>query len=146
MLGAEKAINKLTGYKAPIAAVGAAAATGASAWAPNNLINASSASTFAGTGSTDLTDSLQATVSTVVTEVLNNGNLVIYGHQNVQLNNESSILTVQGIVRPSDIGPNNTINSTQIANADIQLTGSGVLTDKQHPGWGTRIFDWVWPF
>jgi flagellar L-ring protein FlgH len=139
-LGLEKSINKLTDYTNK----NADGTTGP--WDPNDLINAESNSTFKGEGSTERSDALQATVSAIVTDVLTNGNLMIYGHQVVQVNNESSVLTVQGVVRPSDISDSNEIDSSRIANADIQFTGSGVLTDKQHPGWAVRVFDWVWPF
>ena len=138
LLGLEEDINELTEYTQNNP-------KGSGSWDPNNLIEAQSEKTFKGSGSTERTDDLTATVSVIVTEVLTNGDLVIYGHQTVQLNNEASVLTVQGIVRPSDIGDDNVLSSTRIANANIEFTGSGVLTDKQHPGWGMRIFDWVWP-
>lgn len=110
------------------------------------LLNIESSSEFSGSGRTERKDDLTATVSAVVIDVLTNGNLVIYGNQVVQINNEASVLTVQGIVRPSDISPENTIESNRIANANIEFDGSGVVTDKQHPGLGMRVFDWVWPF
>ena len=135
-LGLEKDINKVTDYNMPAGGT----------WAPNPLVDASSTNQFTGAGSTTRSDALTALVSAVVTDVLSNGNLVIYGHQTVTLNNESSVLTVQGIVRPTDISPENIVESTRIANANIQFTGNGVISDKQHPGWGTRLFDLVWPF
>lgn len=138
LLGMEKGINSVTGY--------AGAAAAATAAASNDLINAQSARQYSGQGSTERTDDLTATVSAIVTDVMSNGNLMIYGHQTVMLDNESSVLTVQGIIRPSDIDAQNSIDSTRLANANIRFTGSGVLSDGQHPGWGTRIFDWVWPF
>ena len=80
-------------------------------WDPPNLIEASSTSKFAGSGSTSRSDTLDATISTLVTDVMANGNLVIYGNQTVKLSNESSVLTVQGVVRPSDIDRDNSIDS-----------------------------------
>lgn len=110
------------------------------------MINVDSKNQFKGAGTTQRSDDLKATVSAVVTNVLANGNLVIYGHQIVQVNSEASVLTVQGIVRPSDIGQDNRVLSNRIANAQIEFDGSGVVTDKQHPGLGMRAFDWLWPF
>ena len=89
---------------------------------------------------------MQATISCLVLDVLDNGNIFIKGHHIVQINYESSVLSVQGLIRTSDIGPDNTIDSTRIANASIQLEGSGVVSDKQHPGIAMRVFDAVWPF
>jgi flagellar L-ring protein precursor FlgH len=137
--GLEDEVNKLTSGRGETAS-----ATGG--WDPTNLVESSSSSAFEGTGETNRTDTLTATVSAIVTDRLPNGNLTIYGHQTVMINNEASVLTLQGIIRPSDIGTDNSIDSSRIANADIRFTGSGVISDKQHPGWGMRAFDWVWPF
>ena len=62
------------------------------------------------------------------------------------INNEKQIISISGIVRPEDILPDNTILSSYIADAQIEYTGKGVISDKQFPGWGRRIFDWIWPF
>lgn len=132
-LGLEDEINGLTGFDA------------AAGGDPPDLLKGTTGNEYKGEGSTDRTDIIEATVSAVVKSVLNNGNLVIYGHQTLTLNNEASVLTVQGIVRPSDIGDDNMIDSSRISNANIEFTGSGVLSDKQKPGWFTRLFDWFWP-
>jgi len=142
-LGLEDDINKVTGYldnNTP------EPKPGTEGWDPVDLLSAESTTTFSGEGGTERNDNLEATVSAIVTDVMQNGNLVIYGHQTVTLNNEASVLTVQGIVRPSDLDVDNSILSSRIANARIEFTGSGVITDKQHPGWANRIFSWVWPF
>ena len=142
-LGLEDRINDLTGYTD---AAGAAAAPGTAGWDPNELISAESSRSFAGKGATERSDTLVATISAVVTDVLANGYLVIEGQQVVQLNHEASILQVQGLVRPSDIEVDNSVTSDRIGNARIEFTGNGVVSDKQHPGWAMRVFDSVWPF
>jgi flagellar L-ring protein precursor FlgH len=50
------------------------------------------------------------------------------------------------VIRPEDIAADNWVLSSNIADARILYTGSGVLADKQHPGWLTRALDWGWPF
>lgn len=135
-LGLEDEVNELTGYET----------TPGAAWSPHDLVHAETNTEFAGEGTTVRKDDLKATVSAVVTDVLRNGNLVIYGHQTVTLNNEASVLTVQGIARPTDLDSNNAIDSKRLANANIEFTGSGVISDKQHPGWMSRVMDWTWPF
>jgi flagellar L-ring protein precursor FlgH len=81
-----------------------------------------------------------------VIQVLPNRRLVIEGHTQVRVNNENQIIKVQGIIRMEDIDTTNTILSTSIAEAKIELSGEGIVSDKQRPGWFTRILDWVWPF
>jgi flagellar L-ring protein precursor FlgH len=139
-LGLEDDVNELTGYT-DIQPAGDPAT-----WDPPELMSAESNSKFTGSGETARSESLKATVSALVTDVLRNGNLVIYGNQVVTVSNEASVLTVQGIVRPSDISDDNTVDSSRVANAVITLKPSGVVADNQHPGWAMRAFAWVWPF
>jgi flagellar L-ring protein precursor FlgH len=105
-----------------------------------------SASKFDGSGSTSRSDQLTATVTARVTSVLSNGNLVIDGKREVLVNKERQYILLSGVIRPEDIGPNNTILSSYIADANISYTGTGVINDKQRPGWFIRIFDFLWPF
>ena len=53
---------------------------------------------------------------------------------------------VRGLVRSQDIGPDNAVPSTYLADARIEYYGKGVIADKQRPGWLTRILENVWPF
>ena len=55
-------------------------------------------------------------------------------------------ITLSGIIRPRDISADNVIQSTYIADARITYSGTGVLNERQKPGWLTRIMDKVWPF
>jgi flagellar L-ring protein precursor FlgH len=89
---------------------------------------------------------LSAYITAQVIQVLPNGYLVIQGSRQVRVNNEDQMINVQGIIRTEDINANNIILSTYIAEARIELTGQGVVSDKQRPGWLARILDWVWPF
>ncbi len=81
-----------------------------------------------------------------VVKVLENGNLLIEGRKQVTINDEDQYIVITGIIRPQDVSPDNTVDSKNIADARIIYTGAGVVTDKQRPGWGTRILDWIWPF
>lgn len=112
----------------------------------SKLINASVESTYAGTGSTSRKETLNATISAKVIEVLPNGNLLIEGRRNVRVNNEDQIIIIEGTVRPSDIGPDNVVNSIYIADARISYAGKGIISDRQSPGWLMNIVDKLWPF
>ena len=99
-----------------------------------------------GTGSTSRSSELTAVLTAKVIDVLPNGNLLIAGRREVIVNNETQLISISGIVRPEDIGPNNTVLSTYIADAKITYTGEGVIGDKQRVGWFVKIMDAVWPF
>ena len=73
-------------------------------------------------------------------EVLANGNLVVEGKRKVGMNAETQEITLTGVVRPTDIAPNNTIPSPLVADAQIKYGGRGPVGDKQHDGLITRIF------
>ncbi|HWA20263.1 MAG TPA: flagellar basal body L-ring protein FlgH [Devosia sp.] len=102
--------------------------------------------TDGGNGSVNRKESLQTNVAVVITQVLPNGNLVIEGHQEVRVNFEVRDLIVQGIVRPEDIGSDNTIASEKIAEARISYGGRGQITDVQQPRYGQQIADAILPF
>ena len=112
----------------------------------SKLLNASTDSTYKGAGSTSRQESLNATISAKVVEVLPNGNLQIEGRRNVMVNNEDQIIIVEGTVRPSDIGADNTVSSGFVADAKITYTGKGIISDRQRAGWLMNIIDKVWPF
>ncbi len=46
-----------------------------------------------------------------------------------------------GTIRPQDVTPDNTVLSTNIADAKIEYTGKGPIGRKQRGGLLTRIFD-----
>ncbi len=99
-----------------------------------------------GAGATERSEAIDLLVAAVVTEVLPNGNLMIRGSQEVRVNAELRILTIAGIVRPSDIGGENTISYERIAEARISYGGRGRLTEVQQPPYGQQFLDNVLPF
>lgn len=109
-------------------------------------IGAGTANSFKGAGSTKRKDQLRSSVAARVVNVLDDGNLVIEGRRQVEVNEENQYLFVRGIARPSDISPENTITSVALADAHIVYGGKGDLSRQQEPGWLYRIVDAVWPF
>lgn len=103
-------------------------------------------STHSGNGQTARSENLRLSVAAVVTDVLPTGNLIISGTQEVRVNAELRVLTIAGIVRPSDIGASNTISYERIAEARISYGGRGRLTEVQQPPYGHQILDQVLPF
>ncbi len=99
-----------------------------------------------GTGTVNRQDVVTTQVAAIVTQMLPNGNMVIDGKQEMLMNQDVREVAVQGVVRPQDINSDNTIDSTQIAEARITYTGRGQLNDTQKPRWGGQVIDAISPF
>lgn len=103
-------------------------------------------SQFAGDGQTTRSGNLEAFITCRVLDVLANGNLKIVGTREVMVNHESQLIILSGVIRPRDISDDNVILSTFISDAKIAYSGSGVVDDRQHPGWLANFLNNVWPF
>lgn len=101
---------------------------------------------FSGSGASSQSNSLSGRLTVTVAEVLPNGFLVVRGEKLLALNQGDEFVRLAGIVRPQDIRPDNTVLSTQIANARISYGGNGALADANTHGWLGRFFLKIWPF
>jgi flagellar L-ring protein precursor FlgH len=104
------------------------------------------ASEFEGDGSTTRSGDLTAYITCRVTDVLPNGNLRIVGTREVMVNHENQVIILSGVIRPRDIGDDNIVRSIFVADAKIAYSGSGVIDDRQRPGWMANFLNTVWPF
>jgi flagellar L-ring protein FlgH len=104
-----------------------------------------SATDFSGSGGINRSESIRLSVAAIVDQVLPNGNLVIRGSQEVRVNAELRVLTIAGLVRPSDINPDNTISYERIAEARISYGGRGRISEVQQPVYGQEFLDKVLP-
>lgn len=103
-------------------------------------------SEFSGDGSTSRSGDLTAFITCRVTEVLPNGNLRIVGTREVLVNHENQIIILSGVIRPRDITNDNIIKSTFVSDAKIAYSGTGVIDDRQRPGWMANLLNALWPF
>ena len=115
-----------------------------SGYLPN--IKSDTSHKFSGKGDYESNRNINLELTAVVTEMLANGNLIIEGNRDVNINGEKYNIKLSGIVRPIDISINNEVQSTSIANANIILEGKGFLTRAGKRGWWNRIREVVWPF
>ncbi|MBD8678429.1 flagellar basal body L-ring protein FlgH [Sphingomonas sp. CFBP 13720] len=113
---------------------------------PSKLAATDSKSDYNGSGTISRSETINMTMSAIVTGVLPNGNLIIRGRQEIRVNYELRELIMTGIVRPQDIGRDNSIRHTQIAEARISYGGRGQLTQAQQARWGQQIYDALFPF
>ena len=102
--------------------------------------NIASDSEFSGEGDSAQSNSLEGSITVVVTKVLSNGNMVVKGDKWITLNSGDEFVRFSGLVRSSDISPDNTVSSTKVANARIHYGGRGIVSDSSKAGWLTRFF------
>ena len=112
----------------------------------NPSVKGSMSSDFDGSGSTSRSGDLSAFITCRVTRVLPNGNLYIVGSREVLVNNETQMIILSGVIRPRDISDDNIILSTFVSDAKIAYSGSGIVNDRQRPGWLANMLNSVWPF
>ncbi len=102
---------------------------------------------FAGESTSDQSNSLRGSIAVTVSEVLPNGLLVVRGEKWLTLNKGKEYIRIRGIIRQSDVNPDNTISSTKVADARITYSGTGDLADSNDMGWVSRVFNSrFWPF
>lgn len=110
---------------------------------PNVDLNVGSNNDFSGKGSTQTTGNIRTKISATVDTVLANGNLVIRGSKKITINGEEQMIQIKGIVRPSDISPDNAVLSYNISNAELSFEGNGIIDNAQRPGLLTKLLHWL---
>ena len=131
---AQAAVTSLAGPKAPAGALA-------------NLINANSATSINGQGTTSRQTTLTTTISARVTHVLVNGNLVVEGTKNLNVNSENQVIVIRGVIRPIDLDTTNTVSSARLANMELQVNGKGIVNDAvRRPNFLYRLVMGLLPF
>ncbi len=100
---------------------------------------------FAGSGSSTQSNRLDGSITVTVAEVYPNGNLLVRGEKWLTLNQGEEYVQVTGIVRPADVGTDNSLPSYKLADARITYSGNGTVADSNRPGLLSRLFIKLWP-
>lgn len=112
----------------------------------DTLLNTGSTTSSNGKGSVDRSEKINLRVAATITQILPNGNLVLAGRQQMNVNFDMRELLVTGVIRPEDISAENTVQYDQIAEARISYGGRGQIQDMQQPRYGSQILDVIMPF
>jgi len=106
----------------------------------------SGANSYTGGGTIQNSQTITARVAVQVIDVLPNGNLVVEGLREVSFSKERQFAAFHGTIRPYDIQPDNTVLSSNVANARVEIISEGTLTESQRKGWLLKINDKINPF
>lgn len=97
----------------------------------------------AGGAETSRAGELRTQLSVRVLEVLQDGTLAVEGAQSLIINGEDQRITLSGLVRPEDIRADNSLWSHRIANARVEFSGSGVVSESQRTSIVYRVLKWL---
>lgn len=109
-------------------------------------INTGSSHNYKGKGSTARSAKLIATITARVVKVYPNGNLFVVGKKVIKINDDTQILRISGIVKPTYIQQDNSVDSSRISDMYVEYNGKGFFADTEEPGWLYKFFAKIWPF
>jgi flagellar L-ring protein FlgH len=101
---------------------------------------------FKGKGETAQSNNLTGEISVTIAEVRANGVMLVKGEKLITLNRGDETVQFSGLVRATDIGADNRIASTRIADAHIRYTGKGEIARASKQGWLQKFFSIISPF
>jgi flagellar L-ring protein precursor FlgH len=99
----------------------------------SSLLGLNSAEALSGKGQASSAVNVTTTLAGRVVAVLASGNLVVEAERIINMNHEKQTIVLRGIVRPGDIGPNNTVASNTIGDLELEIKGKGVISDGVRP-------------
>jgi flagellar L-ring protein precursor FlgH len=143
-----RVLESLSATGSADSAVGKSSSAGVSLPTPTSkwlakLFPMSTETDFTGSGGTTRTTELSAMLTARVSEVLPNGDLVIEGIREVDINGDRNVVVLTGVIRTADIQPGNVIVSTHIGQLRIRSLSQGLIHDSLEPGWLVRILNKV---
>jgi len=96
---------------------------------------------FGGSGDSSQSNKIQGDITVTVAKRLANGNLLVRGQKWIAINQGKEYVRIQGIIRPVDIEPDNSIASNKVGDAVIAYGAQGALNDANRPGILSRFFN-----
>lgn len=113
-------------------------------------IRSQKSDTFGGATAVEKIGAFEARLTAMVIDVMPNGNMVIEGRREIQIDQERKVLEFRGVVRRFDVLRNNTVESELVADAYVSYTGTGPITNSNRrrglSSWLYSAVDWIWPF
>lgn len=121
-------------------------ATGPLSFIKPDSLKMSGETSFKGDGNASQSSTLAGEVSVTIVEVRANGTALVRGEKRLMLSQGQEWVQVSGIVRLSDIDPDNRVASTRVADAKIAYAGNGPVSRASREGWLSKFFNMISPF
>ena len=100
---------------------------------------------FAGKSDVKQNSSMTGSIAVTVVEVISNGNLIVRGEKRLTIHEGDELIQFAGIIRPQDIRPDNTIDSTKVADVRLVYKDVGISGDTNRPSALTQWMNKYWP-
>jgi flagellar L-ring protein FlgH len=105
-------------------------------------VGISGKNTFAGRGQTGRSSKLNAVLAAVIYQV-EGENCRIRGSKKIVINSEEELLSLDGLIRKTDVREDNTIHSSLISDATLRIKGHGAIANEQEKGFLPRLIEWI---
>ena len=109
-------------------------------------IDAQLQGTLNSTGQLTDQEGIKYRIAATVVDVLPNGVLQLEAKKKIQTQDDVSEYTLTGELRASDVAPDNTASSENIASLNIVKNQTGRVYDSTKRNWGYRLYDLLSPF
>lgn len=101
---------------------------------------------FKGSATSKFDEKFTTTISAIIEQTYQNGNYYIKGRKDILIDGQKQQIMIAGVIRPYDISPDNSVDSSQIANLKILYKKEGEEADELEKSWGTKAVETIWPF
>ncbi|MCP3712561.1 flagellar basal body L-ring protein FlgH [Paraburkholderia sp. CNPSo 3274] len=103
-------------------------------------LSSTGANQFDATGGANASNTFTGVITVTVTNVLPNGNLVVSGEKQMLINQGNEYVRFSGVVNPNTVAGDNSVLSTDVADAKIEYSAKGVIDEAETMGWLQRFF------
>jgi len=102
--------------------------------------------TFKAEATSEVNDLFIYSISAVVTQLFQNGNMLVQGNKEVVVNGQKQTLRLSGVLSPYDLESNNIVSSEKLANLKVVYYKNGDEQDYMEKPWGTKMIETISPF
>ena len=97
-------------------------------------------------GDIEAREALTLNIACTVADIRPNGDLVLEGHKQIRINDNFWEVSLTGVCRHEDVGPDNVVLSRNIADLKLDKRERGHVRDSYKRGWFVRWLDEFHPF
>jgi len=98
---------------------------------------------FEGKGDVEREDTMSARIQAEIIDIMPNGNLVLEATHRLEMDEEVTVITLTGTCRSKDVGIDNAVISSKVADLRLTKKHEGVARDATKRGLLSGLIDWL---